>query len=132
MEKVLVCITPQSNSHRLINKGYYVAKNHKAQLDILHVSKGNDILSVEKTPEILQELFNYASGLGASVHGVCGMEIIVTIKEFIQKNEITHVVFGEPPKEIENDKSVAYIIKESFKNVNIIVLKRDEIVPEIN
>lgn len=130
-EKVLVCITPQSNSQRLINKGYHICENHNAELHILHVSKGNDILSIEETPKILQELFDYARHLGASVHGVCGTEILTTIKDFINKNKITYVVFGEPPKEAENVKSMVYIIKEIFENINIVILKRDEKVPKV-
>ncbi len=41
-EKVLVCITIQKNSKRLIRKGAEIANNIGGELHILHVEKRNE------------------------------------------------------------------------------------------
>ncbi len=94
MEKVLVCITPQQNSKRLIDKGYEIAKEKNGRLDIVCVEKGTNIFMTQESSLLLQELFDYGSEYGGTIHGLCGDDIARTIIDFIEKNKITTVVMG--------------------------------------
>ncbi len=98
-KKVLVCITPQSNSVRLIQKGHEIATTIGAELHILHVEKGDSILVNSDSTALLQHLFDYGSELNGIVHGLCGEDVVETIIAFIKSEGITNVLLGEPPKD---------------------------------
>ncbi len=120
-KKVLVCITPQTNSKRLILKGSEIAKSIEATLHILHVEKGNNIFQTEKSAELLQELFNFGSELGGIVHGICGDNIPKAIKRFMSRNKITHVVLGAT---LEQNDEVNNRIRKLMPNISVTILER--------
>ena len=123
MNKVLVCITPQSNSHRLIDRGHEAAQKTNGALHILHVEKGNDIFISNDTSKLLQELFNYGSGLGGIVHGLCGENIVNTIMQFIKDEKITHIVLGESPENVK-PLDIDAILRTEIPHLEIIILRR--------
>lgn len=129
--KILVCITAQQNSHRLIDKGYEEARLKNAELHVLHVTKGTDILSSTTSTKILQDLFSYSGKVGATVHGVCGNDIFPTIRAFIAKHSITHAIFGETANSIQSIPQMDCLIKDALDNVEVVILKRTEEVPSI-
>ncbi len=96
--RVLVCITPQANSTRLIDAGQDLAVQHSCELHILHIEKGNNIFFTEDSARLLEELFSYASRLDGNVHAVCGENVLAEIKKFIKAKDITHLVLGTPPE----------------------------------
>ena len=53
-QKILVCITIQQNSKRLIKKGAELASQVEGELHILHVEHGSSILSQSDAGELLQ------------------------------------------------------------------------------
>ncbi len=128
MEKVLVGITAQTNSKRLIDKGTEVSKEKNAELHILHVQKGDNIFFNEDAPKLLQRLYQYGSEHGGQIHALCGEDVGQVIIDFIKENEITCIVVGERPKDIvipkEND--LLEKIKEIAESIEIVVLKREE------
>ena len=97
LQKILVCITPQSNSKRLIDHASDLAQEMPGELHILHVEKGNNIFMTANTSGILQELFDYGADHGGVIHAVCGHDITEAIQNFIIDHDITRVVLGEPP-----------------------------------
>ena len=130
-EKVLVCITAQSNSARLIYKGAQIADQCDGELHILHVQKGDSIFHNQETPALLQKLFLYGSQLGGMVHAYCEENIPKSIAEFIKKEHITRLVLGEPPSV---EKLTATQIETQFsgilnhipKTVEVIIVPRIE------
>ena len=128
MEKVLVGITAQTNSRRLIDKGTEVSKEKKAELHILHVQKGDNIFFNEEAPRLLQELYQYGSERGGQIHALCGENVGQIIIDFIKENDITSMVVGERPKDIviSKEKDLLEKIKATVKDIEIIVLKREE------
>ena len=46
MNKILVCITIQENSKRLMKKGYDLAKSSGGELHILHIRHGETIFEM--------------------------------------------------------------------------------------
>jgi K+-sensing histidine kinase KdpD len=128
--KVLVCITPQANGKRLIDKGYEIALQTKGELHILHVEKGDQIFVSEESSQLLQWLFDYGSERGGMVHGICGEDVISTIRQFIKTESITHAVFGESPaaSNLNGEKGI-----ESFRvimpYIQLHILERDKNAP---
>ena len=128
-QKILVCITIQQNSRRLIKKGAELAEQLGGELHILHVEQGNNILSKNDTGELLQELFDYASKLGAEVHVVCDDNVPERIVSFIREHNITELVLGETMKNkiyrlLTND--IASYIASTTPEVEVIVLEREK------
>lgn len=97
MNKVLVCITIQENSKRLIHKGSELAHSIDGELHVLHIRKGETIFDNPNSSSLFEELFVYGSELGGEVHFLCSSDVIHTISDFISNNGITHVVVGKPP-----------------------------------
>ena len=124
--KTLVCITPQSNSKRLIDYAYDIAQYQSSEFHILYVERGDNIFTTAESFELLQKLFNYGSELGGIVHVLCGDNVLDIIKEFIKNEEIMHVVFGEPPERVKSSAdSIIDQIKLFMPYLKIHVLKRD-------
>lgn len=97
-KKMLVCITAQSNSKRLIDRGSELAGELHADLHILHVEKGDSLSLSKESTALLQHLFDYGTELGGMVHGLCGEDVVKTIINFIKMKKITNVLLGEPPE----------------------------------
>lgn len=131
-EKVLVCITAQSNSRRLINKGAEIADKYNGELHILHVLKGDNVFNNQQTLQLLQQLFIYGSEKGAMVHAYCDENVSDNIADFVKNEKITKLILGESPtqpmkknkKQTENH--FHKIISGIPKGVEIIIVKRKE------
>ncbi|NLP46307.1 MAG: universal stress protein [Epulopiscium sp.] len=125
--KVLVCITIQENSRRLIRKGAQVAAERGGQLHILHVEKGDNIFHQDNAPQLVQELFTYASELGGEVHVVCDEHIPERIAQFIREEEIQILVLGEPMKGKFKrlvQKDIENYVNQNAREIEVIVLER--------
>ena len=59
MNKVLVCITIQQNSKRLIQKGFELAQSVDGELHVLHIRKGETIFDTPNSTSLFEELFVY-------------------------------------------------------------------------
>lgn len=131
-EKVLVCITAQSNSHRLINQGAEIADKYNGELHILHVLKGDNVFNNEQTLHLLQQLFVYGSEKGAMVHAYCDENVSDNIAAFVKNEKITKLILGEPPTQLvkknkkQTENHFHKIISGISKSVEIIIVKRKE------
>jgi len=123
--KILVCITPQSNSTRLIDKAADLAAAKSGELHILHIEKGNNLFFTAETPVLLQQLFVYGAERGGVVHGLCGDDIASTIKRFVRENEITCAVFGEPPATAVAAPSIIQRFRDELPMVETVVVPRE-------
>lgn len=100
-ERVIVCITAQSNSERLIDAAAKIADEENAEFHILNVNKGTSIFNNAETPQLLEKLFEYGSRKGGMVHMKCSENVPESIGSFIKEYKITSIVLGEPPAEAE-------------------------------
>ncbi|GMQ62460.1 universal stress protein [Vallitalea maricola] len=128
VEKVLVCITIQKNSKRLIRKGAEIANEINGELHILHVEKGMSIFKNEQSIELLEELFEYGKQLGGEVHFLSGKDVPSKIVEFIKSMQITRLVLGQTmrsklrrllTKDIENN------VLSQTNEVELLILERN-------
>lgn len=131
-EKILVCITAQSNSKRLINEGAKLADELNGELHILNVQKGSSIFNNNETPVLLQNLFIYGTEKGGMIHAFCDENIPKSISEFVLKEKITYMVLGEPPnykamKASHNENQFDLIIKAIDKSkTKITIVGRED------
>lgn len=135
-EKILVCITIQHNSKRLIKKGYEIARKTGGELHILHIAKGESIFTESKSSALLDDLFKYASELGAVVHFECSNDITKYIATFIKDHTITCIVLGETLRNALQkllSKNIETSLESQTPHVRIVVLGRDpKITPNTN
>lgn len=95
IERILVCITIQENSRRLIDKGSEIATETHGELHILHVEQGMSIFENEKSVELLEELFEHGKRLGGEVHFVSSEHVPEKIVACTRELEINQVVMGQ-------------------------------------
>ena len=94
MNKVLVCITLQENSKRLMAKGAELTKEAGGELHVLHIRQGDSIFETPNSSQLFEELFIYGSELGGQVHFLCSNDVPMTISRFLTENGITHLILG--------------------------------------
>ncbi|MBP3888830.1 MAG: hypothetical protein J6F30_14470 [Cellulosilyticum sp.] len=123
--KILVGITIQENSRRLIDEGHRLSKELNAPLHILHIRKGETIFDHPDSSKLLDELFTYGGELGGEVHFVCGDHVFDTFRTFIKDNHITHLVIGETSATLQTAKpSVHDRLTHTLSDIEIVVLQR--------
>ena len=130
-DKVLVCITAQSNSVRLIDRAYDISSKENGELHIPHVLRGNNVFNNVETLRLLQRLFTYGGGKGGIIHALCDDDVCKSISDFVSNESITKIVLGEPPsnKGQKNKKNTESffdrIIKSLPKSVEVIIVEKE-------
>lgn len=126
--KVLVCITIQENSRRLISEGFNIAQSLNGSLHILHIRKGETVFDNVDSSNLLADLFAYGSELGGEIHFLCSENISDTISNFIIEQKITEVVIGEAPEggTTPEQQNVYQDLTKKLGNINLTVLPREE------
>jgi len=124
LNKVLVCITPQANGMRLIDKGHEISLHINAELHILHVEQRNSIFFTDESAQMLDNLFRYGSERSGVVHAVCAQDPFSAIQRFIREEVITDVVLGESP---EPDSDFAQRLKTAMPYIHLHVITKSRI-----
>lgn len=97
-EKVLVLVTAQKSSIRLIEYGFSLALATGGELHILHVQEGNSVFDNSDSLRMLQGLVEYGGRLGACVHVQCAKDVGEFIGKFVREEAVTRLVAGQPPQ----------------------------------
>lgn len=124
MNKVLVCITIQENSKRLMQQGSELSSSLDGELHILHIRQGDSIFEMPNSSGLFEELFVYGSELGGQVHFLCSSNITNTISGFIQDNAITHLIIGKAPTESGTTPNVATELEDILEHIKVITIDR--------
>lgn len=93
-EKILVLVTAQKKSLRLIEHGLAAVQECGGELHILHVQKGDSIFDGKETIGLLQNLADIGAKAGGVVHICCGDSVSACIGQFVQEEGMTQVVMG--------------------------------------
>ena len=102
LEKILVLVTAQKSSLRLIEYGFAIARCCGGELHILHVQRGGSVFESNDTLKLLQNLVDYGCRRGGVIHLACEEDVAAYISRFAQEEEITQVILGQPPAREEN------------------------------
>lgn len=95
---ILVCVTQQKTCERLINKAYELAKEYGGNLFILNVVKSDlNFLDSARESEALEYLFGISKKVGANLSVLKSDDILRTIAEYADDNEIDFIVLGKSP-----------------------------------
>lgn len=124
MNKVLVCITIQENSKRLMQKGSELAKSLDGELHILHIRHGDSIFDTPNSSQLFQELFIYGSELGGQVHFLCSSNVTNTISGFVCDNGITHLVMGQAPSQVPQMPPITEELEDILEHIHITLVDR--------
>jgi len=126
-EKVLVCITIQENSLRLIDKAVQITQQLNSELHIVHIQQGMSIFSNPEAGQMLEELFAYGKEQGGEVHFISDDDVPSRIVRFIEENAITRVVLGESIRHNLHqllEKDIHSYIRSANKAYDVLVLER--------
>ncbi len=108
IKNVMVCVTQQKTCERLIKKGAELREKNGGDLYVIHVAKeGFNFLGKSKEGEALEYLFQKAKDYGANLTVVRAQNILETLKEFAEKNNIHIMVLGES---YEHDKDSDIVV----------------------
>ena len=99
----MVCVTQQKTCDRLIYEGAKLLKEEQGELFVIHVAQnGLNFLGNSKEGEALEYLFEKAKKYGANLTVIRSIDILKTLVDLVDKNNITHIILGESG---ENKKS---------------------------
>jgi K+-sensing histidine kinase KdpD len=91
---VLVCVTDQPTSERLIRVGASIAQDNNIALNVVCVLPKGFVS--ENTSAILQNLYDTANTLGAEMFFYFNSEPALTIAVHAKKKGTVHIVSGKP------------------------------------
>ena len=96
MKNVMVCGTQQKTCDRLIRYGHEVLNGQDGELFIIHVApKDFKILGSSEEGEALDYLYGKAIEYGANLTVVRSNNILETLVDLVEKNQITQVILGK-------------------------------------
>ena len=95
-ERILVCVTPRSNSAEMLESGRRNAERFHGQLYVIYVQQ--PMLS-QRDRFILQQNLDYARQLGAQVEILSGLDAVDAILKFAHQKGITQIFIGHSMRE---------------------------------
>ena len=95
-ERILVCVTPRSNSAEMLESGCRNAERFHGQLYVIYVQQ--PMLS-QGDRFILQQNLDYAHQLGAQVEILSGLDAVDAILKFAHQKGITQIFIGHSMRE---------------------------------
>lgn len=95
MNRIMVCVTGQKTCQRLINYGSDMRENADDKLYVIHVAPENfSFLGHEREGEALEFLYERAREAGAELTVERSADVMSTLVELVDKNEINQVIVG--------------------------------------
>lgn len=95
-ETVLVCVTGQQSSQRLVHRGAALAQEHNASLLVLSVSgSGVNLLSDPQVSQALNDLYRLCGEVGAEMTMLHHHDAHRAICDFAKEHHVTRLVLGE-------------------------------------
>lgn len=95
-ETVLVCVTGQQSSQRLIHRGAEIAGEYGAALLVLSVSgSGVNLLSNPEVSQALNDLYRLSGQVGAEMTMLHHHDAHRAICDFVRERGVTRLVLGQ-------------------------------------
>lgn len=94
-ERVLVLISSNPDSARLVRIGSKLAGRLNSNLYVLHINlKNRDKNKPENYDKALTRNISIAENLGAAVFSFQANDVVTGVKDFVKSNNISHIVIG--------------------------------------
>lgn len=127
MKNVMVCVTQQKTCDRLIKQGADFLGEDKGELFVIHVAKyGFNFLGNSKEGEALEYLFEKSKEYGANLTVIRSTDIIKTLLEQTDKNNISHIILGESSEASQKNDIVDNLKKKIKEKVAIEVIPSND------
>ncbi|AAM25317.1 two-component system sensor histidine kinase KdpD [Caldanaerobacter subterraneus subsp. tengcongensis MB4] len=126
-EKIMVCITPNPLSKKLIRRGARRARRFKCDWVVVYVDCTHFLAPklTEKDKEVLESHFMLAKQLGAEVYTLRGKSVSDELLKFAKKMHITQIIIGHSQRSwlqtLFRGSTVIKLIKKA-KNIEIHVI----------
>ena len=119
----MVCVTKQRTCERLIQSGVKIKDQKGGNLFVVHVAPtGWNFLGNSKEGEALDYLFEISKAVGADMTVLRSTEVVKTIVDFCEKNDINIIVLGESPDSSDDNNIIYKLTKKLKNNVEISVV----------
>lgn len=90
-ERVLVAISPDKPSDRLLRRGWRVSRRLRADLVAVYVACGKPTLDQQK---VLDADFALAQRLNIRIEQLSGKDVAETLAEYARSHQVTEIVIG--------------------------------------
>jgi len=90
-ERVMVCISPDKTSERLLRRGWRISRRLRADLVAVYVPLGTPTTDQQKVLEID---FALASRLGIRIERTEGQGIAAALSEYARAHQVTQIIIG--------------------------------------
>ena len=90
-ERVMVCISPDKPSDRLLRRGWRISRRLRADIVAVYVPLGKPTLEQQK---VLENDFSLANRLGIRIERTSGTKVAQSLAEYAGKNQVTQIVIG--------------------------------------
>ena len=127
-ERILVCISPNAQSARLVRTARMLASQLYAEWFAVYVETPNDVrLSPEERNRVLDNL-RLAERMGAKTVTIRGDSVAAAVTEYSAKNHITKIVIGKTQNRWRKFFGVAVVdqVIRRSKQVDVIVATAEE------
>ena len=120
---IMVCVTKQKTCEKLIQSGVKIKEQRDGDLFVVHVAPtGWNFLGNSQEGEALDYLFEISKAVGADMTVLRSSEVVKTIVDFCEKNNITIIVLGESPEVSEDNNIISKLTKKLGQNIEIKVV----------
>lgn len=120
---IMVCVTKQRTCERLIQSGVNIKDKSGGDLFVVHVAPtGWNFLGNSSEGEALDYLFEISKSVGADMTVLRSTDVIMTIVEFCEKNNINIIVLGESLKASEENNIIYKLRKKLEKRTEVKVV----------
>lgn len=117
---IMVCVTKQKTCEKLIQSGVTIKEQMGGDLFVVHVAPtGWNFLGNSQEGEALDYLFEISKSVGADMTVLRSSEVVKTIVDFCEKNNITIIVLGESPEVSEENNIISKLTKKLRPNIQI-------------
>ena len=90
-ERVMVCISPDKPSDRLLRRGWRISRRLHADIVAVYVPLGKPTLEQQK---ILESDFALANRLGIRIERTVGIKVAQSLADYAKTNQVTQIVIG--------------------------------------
>ncbi|WP_053956500.1 universal stress protein UspA [Inediibacterium massiliense] len=125
---IMVCVTQQKTCERLIRRGAQIRDQQDGELFVIHVAKeGEHFLGKSKEGDALEYLFEKSKAYGANLTVVRSHDVLTTLGELAQKNNIHLIILGESYE--NEDKNVVNKLQKKLSEgieIEIVPVQKKE------
>ena len=113
-ERVMVCISPDKPSDRLLRRGWRIARFLHAEIVAVYVAD-DKVSSAQK--KVLDTDFALASRLNIRLEEVTGRDVAAALAEYARKSQVTEIVIGHSGRSAWQETLQGSVVSKLIRQV---------------